>query len=48
MLQVVWRVWLSVYLSAFLINQRALFWDMCNLYLTGRVRVLRGTVEYIA
>ena len=36
-----------VYLSEFVINRRVLFWDICNLYLVGRVRKLRGTVGYM-
>ena len=31
MLQVVWRVWLLVCLSAFVMHRRALFWATCNL-----------------
>ena len=46
MLQIVWRVQLLVYLSAFVMNRRALFW-VYNLYLSGYVRELRGTVGYM-
>ena len=47
MLQVMWTVWLLVYLSAFVTNRRAVFWAVCSLYLAGKVRELRGTVEYV-
>ena len=47
MLQVVCRLWLLVYLSAFVTNRRALFWTICNLFLAGKFRELRGTVGYV-
>ena len=43
MSQVVWRVWLLVYLSAFV----ALFCAVCSLYLAGAARELRGTGGYV-
>ena len=47
MLQVVWRVWLLVYLSAFVMNRRALFCAICRLYWARAVRELRGTGGYV-
>ena len=46
MLHAVWRVRLLVYPAAFVTKPRALFWAICNLYLAGGVRELRGTVGY--
>ena len=38
---------LSVYLSAFVMDRRALFRAICNLYLAGKVGKLTGIVGYI-
>ena len=47
MLQVVWRVWLLVYLSAFVMNRKALFRAVCGLYLTWADIELRGAGGYM-
>ena len=36
-----------MYLSAFVMNRRALFCAVCSLYLAGAVRELRGTGGYV-
>ena len=47
MLQVVCRVRYLVYLYIFVTNRRVLFRVICNLYLVGKVKELRGTIGYM-